>query len=154
MLDFHYANGELCAEQVPLSGVAARFGTPAYIYSRAIIERQWHAYDNALSGRKHLICYAVKANSNLAILNLLAKLGSGFDIVSEGELERVLKAGGDAAKVVFSGVGKKAGEIARALEANIKCFNVESMPELSRLNQLAAEKKMRAPVSLRINPGR
>ncbi len=152
MLDFHYANGVLCAERVPLLDVAARFATPAYVYSRAAIERQWQAYDRPLAERRHLICYAVKANSNLAVLNLLAKLGSGFDIVSVGELERVLKAGGDAAKVVFSGVGKKADEIARALDVNIKCFNVESMPELTRLDQIAAEKKMRAPVSLRINP--
>jgi diaminopimelate decarboxylase len=152
MSDFHYANGELCAERVPLTEVAARFATPTYVYSRAAIERQWQAYDGPLSERQHLICYAVKANSNLAVLGLLAKLGSGFDIVSIGELERVLRAGGDPAKVVFSGVGKRRDEMSRALDVNIKCFNVESMSELLRLDQVAAEKKLRAPVSLRINP--
>ncbi|MFT5349364.1 MAG: diaminopimelate decarboxylase [Gammaproteobacteria bacterium] len=152
MSNFHYSNGELFAERVSLRNVAERYSTPAYVYSRAAIESQWHAYNNSLLQRRHLICYAVKANSNLAVLSVLAKLGSGFDIVSVGELERVLKAGGDPAKVVFSGVGKRRDEMARALEVNIKCFNVESKSELLRLNQVAAEKKMQAPVSLRINP--
>jgi diaminopimelate decarboxylase len=152
MSDFHYTNGQLCAERVSLNKVAERFGTPAYVYSRAAIESQWHAYDDALAERKHLICYAVKANSNLAVLSLLAKLGSGFDIVSVGELERVLKAGGDPSKIVFSGVGKRTDEIKRALDIKIKCFNVESLSELSRLDQIAAEKNLIAKVSLRINP--
>lgn len=152
MSEFYYANGQLCAERVSLNKVAERFSTPAFVYSRAAIESQWHAYDDALAQRQHLICYAVKANSNLAVLSLLAKLGSGFDIVSVGELERVLRAGGDPAKVVFSGVGKRTDEIERALDVNIKCFNVESLSELRRLNQIAAEKKLTAKVSLRINP--
>ncbi len=152
MSDFYYSNGELYVERVALSEVAERFATPAYVYSRAAIEAQWQAYEHALSERPHLICYSVKANGNLAVLNLLATLGSGFDIVSVGELERVLKAGGDPAKVVFSGVGKRRDEISRALEVGIKCFNVESMSELERLNRLAAEQNVQAPVSLRINP--
>jgi diaminopimelate decarboxylase len=152
MSQFHYANGQLCAERVSLNKVAERFATPAYVYSRAAIESQWHAYDDALAERQHLICYAVKANSNLAVLSLLAELGSGFDIVSVGELERVLKAGGDPSKIVFSGVGKRTDEIKRALDVKIKCFNVESLSELSRLDQIAAEKNLIAKVSLRINP--
>ncbi|MBT7950307.1 MAG: diaminopimelate decarboxylase [Gammaproteobacteria bacterium] len=152
MSEFHYANGQLCAERVALNKVAERFATPAYVYSRAAIESQWHAYDDALAERQHLICYAVKANSNLAVLSLLAELGSGFDIVSVGELERVLKAGGDPSKIVFSGVGKRTDEIKRALDVKIKCFNVESLSELSRLDQIAAEKNLIAKVSLRINP--
>jgi diaminopimelate decarboxylase len=152
MSEFHYANGQLCAERVSLNKVAERFATPAYVYSRAAIESQWHAYDDALAERQHLICYAVKANSNLAVLSLLAELGSGFDIVSVGELERVLKAGGDPSKIVFSGVGKRTDEIKRALDVKIKCFNVESLSELSRLDQIAAEKNLIAKVSLRINP--
>ena len=149
---FHYRDGELFAEDVPLARVAETHGTPCYVYSRATLERHWQAFDAALSGREHLICYAVKANSSLAILNLLARLGSGFDIVSVGELERVLAAGGDPAKVVFSGVGKRADEIRRALEVGIHCFNVESEPELERLNAVAGETGRRAPVSLRVNP--
>lgn len=152
MSDFHYSNGELYTEGVALSAVAGEFSTPAYVYSRAAIEREWRAYADALGARSHLICYAVKANSNLAVLSLLAKLGSGFDIVSAGELERVLKAGGDAAKVVFSGVGKTSDEMQRALEAGIKCFNVESESELQTLNKVAASMQLQAPVSLRINP--
>ncbi len=152
MSDFQYHNGELHVEGLALSALAEKYSTPSYVYSRAAIERQWLAYDEALKERKHLICYAVKANSTLAILSILAKLGSGFDIVSLGELERVLRAGGEAGKIVFSGVGKKREEMARALDAGIKCFNVESMSELERLNQVAGEKKRKAPVSLRINP--
>lgn len=149
---FQYKNGELHAEDVGLTGLAQDFGTPCYVYSRATIERHWRAFDQALEGYPHLICYAVKANSNIAVLNILARLGSGFDIVSVGELERVLRAGGDANKVVFSGVGKRHDELHRALEAGIRCFNVESSEELERLNEVAATAGQRAPVSLRVNP--
>lgn len=149
---FDYHDSQLCAEAVPLSAIAARFGTPTYVYSRATLERHWHAFDGALKDHPHLICYAVKANSNLALLNLLARLGSGFDIVSIGELERVLAAGGEPQKIVFSGVGKTAAEMRRALEVGIRCFNVESIPELERLNEQAKASGQRAPVSLRVNP--
>ena len=149
---FNYRDGRLYAEDVELAAVAAEYGTPCYVYSRATIERHWRAFDQALAGQDHLVCYAVKANSNLAVLNVMARLGSGFDIVSVGELERVLRAGGDPAKVVFSGVGKRADELRRALEAGIHCFNVESAGELERLNAVAGEMKRRAPVSLRVNP--
>lgn len=149
---FNYKDGQLWAEDVTVADLAARFGTPLYIYSRATIERHWHAFNDALSNHPHLICYAIKANSNLAFLNLLARLGSGFDIVSQGELERVLAAGGDPAKVVFSGVAKTAVEMKRALEVGIRCFNVESLPELHRLNQVAGEMGVKAPISLRVNP--
>jgi len=149
---FQYRNDVLYAENVPVLDIAARYGTPCYIYSRATLERHWRAFDDALAGSDHLICYAVKANSNLAILNLLARLGSGFDIVSVGELERVLAAGGDPAKVVFSGVGKRADEMARALEVGIACFNVESESELYRLNDVAGQQDKTAPISLRVNP--
>ena len=149
---FNYRDGRLCAEDVPLADIAARFGTPTYVYSRATLERHWRAFDSALAGRPHLICYAVKANSTLAILNLFARLGSGFDIVSGGELERVLKAGGEPGKIVFSGVGKTAVEMRRALEVGIRCFNVESESELERLNEVAGTLGRRAPVSLRVNP--
>ncbi len=149
---FEYRNDQLWGEQVALAGVAERYGTPCYVYSRATLERHWNAFDQALGGHPHLICYAVKANSNLALLNLLARLGSGFDIVSVGELERVLQAGGDPRKVVFSGVGKRADEMRRALEAGIRCFNVESVPELERLSRVASEAGCVAPVSLRVNP--
>ena len=149
---FNYRNGELYAEDVPVSEIAERFGTPAYLYSRATLERHYRAYDEALAGLPHLICYAVKANSNLAVLNVMARLGSGFDIVSAGELERVLRAGGDAGKVVFSGVGKQEWEMKRALEAGVRCFNVESDTELDRLNAVAGELGVKAPVSLRVNP--
>ncbi|MCD1126013.1 diaminopimelate decarboxylase [Jinshanibacter sp. LJY008] len=149
---FNYKDGQLFAEDVPVAELASRFGTPLYIYSRATIERHWHAFNDALSGHPHLICYAIKANSNLAFLNILARLGSGFDIVSQGELERVLAAGGDPAKIVFSGVAKSKVEICRALEVGIRCFNVESIPELHRINQIAGEMRVRAPISLRINP--
>ncbi len=152
MKHFTYKNGSLYAEEVSLDTLAARHGTPAFVYSRAAITHCWRAYAQAFSGRDVLICYSVKANGNLAILHLLAGLGSGFDIVSGGELERVLRAGGDPAKVVFSGVGKRAAEIRRALEVGIKCFNVESEPELARLNEIAAEMSVTAPVSIRVNP--
>ena len=149
---FAYRNGRLYAEDVPVADIAAAVGTPCYIYSRATIERHWRAFDRAFGDHPHLICYAVKANSNLAVLNLLARLGSGFDIVSGGELERVLAAGGDPGKIVFSGVGKRRDELERALRVGIRCFNVESAAELNLLEQVAAEQDRRAPVSLRINP--
>ncbi|HEA52994.1 diaminopimelate decarboxylase [Marinobacter antarcticus] len=152
---FNYRDGELYAENVPVSAIAERFGTPAYVYSRATLERHYKAYDDALNereGREHLVCYAVKANSNLAVLNVLARLGAGFDIVSAGELERVLRAGGDAGKVVFSGVGKQKWEMRLALEAGVRCFNVESDTELDHLNAVAGELGVKAPVSLRVNP--
>lgn len=132
--------------------VAQRYGTPCYVYSRAAIEGQWHAFDQALGADEHLICYAVKANSNIAILNLLARLGSGFDIVSGGELERVIRAGGDPHSVVFSGVGKRTDEIERALQTGIKCFNVESVTELERIHLIARAAGKMAPISLRVNP--
>ena len=144
--------GALHVEDVPLEAIAAEFGTPAYVYSRAALEAAYRAYDQALAGHAHLICYAVKANPSLAILNLFARLGAGFDIVSGGELARVLAAGGDPAKVVFSGVGKRAEEMAAALKAGIHCFNVESESELQRLNRVAGELGLVAPVSLRVNP--
>ncbi|MDO6459273.1 diaminopimelate decarboxylase [Granulosicoccaceae sp. 1_MG-2023] len=149
---FEYKNGALFVEAIPCSQLAAEYGTPLYVYSRASIEAAWTAYDKVLGDRKHLVCYAVKANSNLGVLSLLARLGSGFDIVSGGELERVLAAGGDPARVIFSGVGKSEDEMARALEVGIRCFNVESLPELSRLNEVAAAHGVTAPVSLRVNP--
>ncbi len=149
---FEYRNGRLHAEDVPVVDIAAAVGTPCYIYSRATIERHWHAFDRAFGDHPHLICYAVKANSNLAVLNVLARLGSGFDIVSVGELERVLAAGGDPRKIVFSGVGKRRDELERALAVGIRCFNVESETELTLLEQVAAARSRRAPVSLRINP--
>lgn len=149
---FRRIDGVLHAEQIPLSDIAAQFGTPAYIYSQATITRHWHAFNDALGGHPHLICYAVKANSNLAILNLMARMGSGFDIVSVGELERVMAAQGDPGKVVFSGVGKRVDEVERALEVGIRCFNVESDSELERINEIALGNGRRAPVSIRINP--
>ena len=149
---FDYRNNALFAEDVAVDSIAQQFGTPCYIYSRATLERHWLAFDSALSGTPHLICYAVKANSNLAVLNVLARLGSGFDIVSVGELERVLAAGGDPAKVVFSGVAKREDEIERALEVGIHCFNVESESELHRINHVAGRLGLRAPISLRVNP--
>ena len=140
------------AEQVPLADIAEAYGTPCYVYSRAVIEERWHAYDQAFGSQSHLVCYSVKANGNLAVLNLLARLGSGFDIVSGGELERVLMAGGDAARVLFSGVGKQEHEIRRALTAGIRCFNVESASELSHLDRIAKDMNTRAKVALRVNP--
>lgn len=144
--------GVLHVEDASLEAIAAEFGTPCYVYSRAALETAYHAYDQALAGHDHLICYAVKANPSLAILNLFARLGAGFDIVSGGELARVLAAGGDPAKVVFSGVGKRAEEMRDALKAGIHCFNVESESELARLNSVAASMGSIAPVSLRVNP--
>jgi diaminopimelate decarboxylase len=149
---FNYRGDSLFAEDVPLADIAERFGTPCYVYSRATLERHWHAFDQAFAGHPHLIGFAVKANSNLAVLNVLARLGSGFDIVSVGELERVLAAGGDPRRVIFSGVGKRADEIRRALSVGIRCFNVESEPELERIADVAAELDVQAPVSLRVNP--
>ncbi|RDB42183.1 diaminopimelate decarboxylase [Halomonas sp. DQ26W] len=149
---FEYRDGVLYGEEVPLSRVADEVGTPCYIYSKATLARHFRAYTEALGSHPHLICYAVKANANLAVLDLLARLGAGFDIVSVGELERVLAAGGDPAKVVFSGVAKQEAEMARALDVGIKCFNVESRPELERLSAVAERLGKVAPVSLRVNP--
>lgn len=149
---FLYRDNELYAEGVRLTAIAQQFGTPCYVYSRATIERHWHAFADVMAGRDHLICYAVKANSNIGLLNVLARLGAGFDIVSVGELERVLAAGGDPNKVVFSGVGKRVDEMERALDVGIYCFNVESVPELERLNEVAANRGVKARISLRVNP--
>ncbi len=149
---FNYRDGELFAEGVALSAIAERFGTPTYVYSRAHIEAQYRSYTDALQGTEHLVCFAVKANSNLGVLNVLARLGAGFDIVSGGELERVLAAGGRADRVVFSGVGKTRDDMRRALEVGVHCFNVESTEELERLQVVAAEMGKIAPVSLRVNP--
>lgn len=149
---FKPRDGVLHAEDVDLVDLAARYGTPCYVYSRATIERHWQAYDEAMAGMDHLVCYAVKANSNLAVLDLLARRGSGFDIVSGGELSRVLAAGAEASRVVFSGVGKTAAEMGQGLAAGIGCFNVESRAELVRLDGVAREMGVRAPVSVRVNP--
>jgi diaminopimelate decarboxylase len=149
---FSYQNEHLYAEQCSVADLANTYGTPLYVYSRATIERHWQAFDKAAGERPHLICYAVKANSNLAVLNLMARMGSGFDIVSGGELARVIQAGGDPSKVVFSGVGKTEQEIANALEHGIYCFNVESEPELDRISKVAQHLGKSAPISLRINP--
>ncbi|MFF7063340.1 diaminopimelate decarboxylase [Pseudomonas sp. NPDC008258] len=149
---FNYRDGELFAEGVALSAIAEQFGTPTYVYSRAHIEAQYRSYTDALQGTEHLVCFAVKANSNLGVLNVLARLGAGFDIVSGGELERVLAAGGRADRVVFSGVGKTREDMRRALEVGVHCFNVESSDELERLQVVAAEMGKVAPVSLRVNP--
>lgn len=145
-------NGELFAEDLPLAQLAERFGTPTYVYSRATLELHYRAFDAAFTAIPHQVCYAVKANSNLAVLNVLARLGSGFDIVSGGELERVLAAGGDPARVVFSGLGKQEAEIERALEVGIACFNVESDAEIDRINAVALRMGKTAPISLRVNP--
>ena len=149
---FQYKNNLLMAEDVAVNEIAERFGTPLYIYSRATLERHWHAFDKAFGEHPHLICFAVKSNPNIAILQVMVQLGSGFDIVSQGELERVLAAGGDAAKIVFSGVAKSETEIARALEVGIRCFNVESTAELQRINLVAGKLGKIAPISLRVNP--
>ncbi|MGE8360646.1 diaminopimelate decarboxylase [Pseudomonas sp.] len=149
---FNYRDGALFAEGVALSAIAQRFGTPTYVYSRAHIEAQYRAYADALAGMPHLVCFAVKANSNIGVLNVLARLGAGFDIVSRGELERALAAGGEPSRIVFSGVGKTRDDMRRALEVGVHCFNVESTDELERLNQVAAELGVQAPVSLRVNP--
>ena len=152
MNHFEYKNQQLFAEEVAIADIIKAHGTPAYIYSRATLERHWHAFDNAFGDHPHLICCAVKSNSNIALLNVMAKLGSGFDLVSQGELERGLAAGGDASKVVFSGVAKSHSEIARALEVGVRCFNVESIPELHRINEVAGKMGKVAPISLRVNP--
>lgn len=152
MTHFSYRDGELFAEQVSLTAIAERYGTPTYVYSRAALTEHFRAYSEALNDYPHLVCYAVKANSNIGVLNVLARLGAGFDIVSVGELERVLAAGGDASKVIFSGVGKLPHEMARALEAGIHCFNVESEAELEVLNEVAGECGTVANISLRVNP--
>ncbi len=152
MNHFEYKNQQLFAEDVAIADIISEHGTPAYIYSRATLERHWHAFDNAFGSHPHLICFAVKSNSNIALLNVMAKLGSGFDIVSQGELERVLAAGGEASKVVFSGVAKSHSEIERALDVGIRCFNVESIPELHRINEVAGKMGKIAPISLRVNP--
>ncbi|VVN02277.1 Diaminopimelate decarboxylase [Pseudomonas fluorescens] len=149
---FNYRDGQLFAEGVALSAIAEQFGTPTYVYSRAHIEAQYRSYADALQGVEHLVCFAVKANSNIGVLNVLARLGAGFDIVSGGELERVLAAGGRADRVVFSGVGKTREDMRRALEVGVHCFNVESTDELERLQVVAAEMGKVAPVSLRVNP--
>jgi diaminopimelate decarboxylase len=149
---FIYQDQNLFAESCSVAEIAQQHGTPVYIYSRATLERHWRAFDDAVGTHPHLICYAVKANSNLAVLNVLARLGSGFDIVSGGELARVIEAGGDPKKVVFSGVGKTVVEMQQALELGIYCFNVESSAELEQLNRVAQSLDVKAPVSLRINP--
>lgn len=149
---FQYKDQTLFAEEVTVRAIAEKFDTPCYIYSRATIERHWHAFNNAAGKHDHLICYAVKANSNLGVLSVMAKLGSGFDIVSGGELSRVIEAGGDPAKVVFSGVGKTEHEIELALKKHILCFNVESIPELKRINDVAKKLDIKAPISIRVNP--
>ena len=152
MQTFQYINGLLCAEAVPLIEIEKKYGSPCYVYSRAAIETQWLSYATAFDNIPHLICYSVKANGNLAILNLLARLGSGFDIVSIGELKRVIKAGGDPTKIVFSGVGKRADEIQAALEAGVKCLNVESESELHMIDSVAIMMGVKAPISVRVNP--
>ena len=149
---FHYLNNQLHAEQVPLEKIASLYGTPCYVYSRAALTESFRQFSDALKGCEHLICYAVKANANLAVLNVFARLGAGFDIVSGGELQRVLAAGGDPKKVVFSGVGKTRDEMRMALEADILCFNVESAAELARLNEVAGSMGKKAAISLRVNP--
>ncbi|MCH8542481.1 MAG: diaminopimelate decarboxylase [Alcanivorax sp.] len=149
---FQYRDGQLFAEDIALSDLAERFGTPLYVYSRATLERHFRAFDDAFGDHPHQVCYAVKANSNIAVLNVLARLGAGFDIVSGGELARVLRAGGEPGKIVFSGVGKTADEMAAALNVGIHCFNVESAAELELLNMVAGEQDRVAPVSIRVNP--
>ena len=149
---FHLKNGVLHAESVPLTAVAERFGTPCYVYSRAALTNALLEFQQELSGLDALVCYAMKANSNLAVLNVFARLGAGFDIVSGGELQRALAAGGDPQKIVFSGVGKRVDEIRQALDAGILCFNVESAAELERLNEVAGSHGRKAPISLRVNP--
>ena len=145
-------DGALCVESVPLTDIAARFGTPCFVYSRAALAAAYHAFDGAFAALKHLTCYAMKANSNLAVLDVFARLGSGFDVVSGGELARVVAAGGDPRKVVFSGVGKIDAELSQALELGILCFNVESGSELEHLNRIAEASGKVAPVSFRVNP--
>ncbi|WP_025915961.1 diaminopimelate decarboxylase [Herminiimonas sp. CN] len=152
MSHFSYRDGVLCAESTPLNRIAEQFGSPTYVYSKAALCQNFAAYADACRGRDALVCYAVKANSNLAILNLLARQGAGFDLVSGGELQRVIAAGGDTGKCLFSGVGKTRDEMRLALEHGILCFNVESIPELHLLNEVAGDMGKIAPVSLRVNP--
>ena len=152
MDDFQYRGNFLYAEEVRLSEVVAKYGSPIYVYSRSTLERHWRAGDSAFSGIAHSVCYSVKANSNLAVLNVLARLGSGFDIVSGGELARVLAAGGKAENIVFSGVGKTVEEIEQALIVKVRCFNVESIAELERINSVATKMNLKAPISIRVNP--
>ena len=149
---FEYRHHKLYAEEVEIAEIARDYGTPCYVYSRKTLERHWRAFDDAVGTHPHLICYAVKANSNIGVLSILAQLGSGFDIVSAGELARVIEAGGDPSKVVFSGVGKTSDEISYALEQNILCFNVESEPELMRISRVASGLNKVANISIRINP--
>ena len=149
---FHYEEGQLFVESVPLARLSHEFGTPLYVYSRAALRAAWQRYAEAIGTHNVLVCYGMKANSNLAIIDEFARMGSGFDIVSGGELARVLAVGGDPAKVVFSGVGKQVWEMEQALEAGVKCFNVESVPELKRLSEVAVRLGKTAPVSLRVNP--
>ena len=151
-MGFSYQNQTLCCESTPVVDLIAAYGSPIYVYSQTDIEQNWREFDQAFGTHPHLICYAVKANSNLAVLNTLAKLGSGFDIVSVGELERVLAAGGEAGRCVFSGVGKTTQEISRALEAGVHCFNVESASELDRIESVAKSLAIKAPISIRVNP--
>jgi diaminopimelate decarboxylase len=151
-LSFSYQNQSLYAESVDIADLVANYASPLYVYSRTDIENNWREFDKAFGDNKHLVCYAVKANSNIAVLNVLAKIGAGFDIVSMGELERVLAAGGQAKKCVFSGVAKTVAEIKRGLEVGIRCFNVESAAELERINQVAIEANIQAPISIRVNP--
>lgn len=152
MNHFTYQGNALFAENVAVKKIIEQHGSPCYIYSRATLERHWHAFNNSFGSQEHLICYAVKANSNIGVLNVLARLGSGFDIVSIGELQRVMQAGGEAKKIVFSGVGKRADEIREALKLGIRCFNVEVFDELERINQIAGELNLIAPISFRVNP--
>ena len=149
---FNYQGNSLYAEAIPVANIALEFGTPCFIYSRATLERHYRVYEEALAGCSNLICFAVKANSNLAVLNVLARLGAGFDIVSGGELDRVIAAGGDTSKVIFSGLGKTAAEIEKALQLGIHCFNVESEAELERIDGIAQNLGVSAPVSIRVNP--
>lgn len=149
---FNYQGDSLFAEATPVADIASKYGTPCFIYSRATLERHYRVYEKALEGCPHLICFAVKANSNLAVINVLARMGSGFDIVSGGELERVIAAGGDASKVIFSGLGKTETEIERSLKLGIYCFNLESEAELNRINEIAQRLDIRAPISVRVNP--
>lgn len=149
---FNYKGDALCAEDIAVAEIAEQYGTPCFVYSRATLERHYRAYEKALDGLPNMICYAVKANSNLAVLNVLARMGAGFDIVSGGELSRVLEAGGDPTRVIFSGLGKTVAEIRQALQAGIHCFNVESEAELTRLSEVAIEQGIAAPISIRVNP--
>jgi len=149
---FNYKGDSLLAEAIPVADIAQKYGTPCFIYSRATLERHYGVYQEALEGCPHLICFAVKANSNLAVINVLARLGASFDIVSGGELERVIAAGGDTSKVIFSGLGKTEAEIERALQLGIYCFNIESGAELDRIDRIAQRLGKKAPISVRVNP--